>query len=68
MGGTNLLELASGKDAVKLEREIGALLPAEEWTMYSHRIIEHGRQVCIARRPKCGECVIAELCPSAMTD
>ena len=62
---TNLLELAQGKDAVKIEYALMELLPPEEWTMFSHRIIEHGRQVCIARRPRCGQCVLNDLCPSA---
>ena len=62
---TNLLELTHGKDAVKIEVALMELLPPEEWTMFSHRIIEHGRQVCIARRPRCGECVLNDLCPSA---
>jgi endonuclease-3 len=61
----NLLKLASGRDAVKVEFALMDLLPPEEWTMFSHRIIEHGRNVCIARRPRCGECVLNELCPSA---
>ena len=61
----NLLGLVSGRDAVQVERALMALLPAEEWTMYSHRIIEHGRAICIARRPQCRECVLNDLCPSA---
>ncbi len=61
----NLLELAQGKDAVKVEYPLMELLPPEEWTVFSHRIIEHGRRVCVARRPRCGECVLRELCPSA---
>ncbi len=62
---SNLLELAKGRDADKVEQALMELLPPEEWTMFSHRIIEHGRKVCIARRPRCGECVLRELCPSA---
>ncbi|MCH7521580.1 MAG: endonuclease III [Candidatus Marinimicrobia bacterium] len=62
----NLLGLVQGKDAVKIERTLMTLLPPEEWTMYSHRIIEHGRTVCIARRPRCPDCVLNELCPSAL--
>jgi len=62
---SNLLDLASGRDAEKVEQVLTELLPPEEWTMFSHRIIEHGRRVCIARRPRCGECVLRELCPSA---
>jgi len=60
----NLLDLAQWKDAVKVENALMELLPAEEWTVFSHRIIEHGRRVCVARRPRCGECVLRELCPS----
>ncbi len=63
----NLLDLAQGKDAVKVENALMELLPPQEWTMFSHRIIEHGRSVCIARRPRCGECVLNELCPAAIT-
>ncbi len=63
---TNLLGLAKGKDAVKLEHATSALLPPEEWTIFSHRIIEHGRAVCIARRPRCEDCVLADLCPSSV--
>ncbi|MCH7851294.1 MAG: endonuclease III [Candidatus Marinimicrobia bacterium] len=62
---SNLLKLAAGKDAVKVERDLCRLLPDEEWALFSHRIIEHGRTVCIARRPRCAECVVADLCPSA---
>lgn len=61
----NLLGLTTGKDAVKIEYALADLVPQPEWTMYSHRIIDHGRNVCIARRPQCGICSLAELCPSA---
>ena len=61
----NLLGLVKGRDAVKVERALMPLLPPVEWTLYSHRIIDHGRAVCIARRPRCGECVLNDLCPSA---
>ncbi len=62
---SNLLDLARGRDAVKVELALCELLPPEEWTAFSHRIIAHGRQVCIARRPRCDVCVLNELCPSA---
>ena len=62
---SNLLKLAAGKDAVKVELALCRLLPSGEWALFSHRIIEHGRIVCIARRPRCDECVLAELCPAA---
>jgi len=51
-------------DPVKIESEVGALFPRSEWTMLSHRLIWHGRRVCLARRPACGACGVARLCPS----
>ena len=51
-------------DPVKIESEVGALFPRREWTMLSHRLIWHGRRVCHARRPACGACGVARLCPS----
>jgi endonuclease-3 len=62
---SNRLALANGTDAVKLERALLPLFPQERWTMLSHLLIEHGRQVCDARKPKCGECMLADVCPSA---
>lgn len=51
-------------DPVKIEQEVGDLVPKSEWTMLSHRLIWHGRRVCHARKPACGACGIAALCPS----
>jgi len=51
-------------DPDKIEKEVGALIPKSEWTMLSNRLIWHGRRVCFARRPACGACGIAALCPS----
>lgn len=51
-------------DPVKVESVVGDLLPAAEWTLFSHRVIFHGRRVCHSRRPACGACAIASLCPS----
>jgi len=51
-------------DPVKVEHLVGALFPKREWTPLSHRMIFHGRRVCHARRPACGACPIAALCPS----
>ena len=51
-------------DPVKIESEVGALFPPREWTMLSHRLIWHGRRVCHARKPACGACELARLCPS----
>jgi endonuclease III len=51
-------------DPVKVEQEIGELVPRRDWTMLSHRVIFHGRRVCHARRPACGACMLAPDCPS----
>jgi len=53
------------KDAVKIEQDLMALLPRESWTFVSHALILHGRRICTARKPKCGECPLNEDCPSA---
>jgi endonuclease III len=52
------------EDPEKIERDVAALFPKSEWTMLSHRLIWHGRRVCHARRPACGACGVARLCPS----
>lgn len=51
-------------DPVKIEHEVGSMFPRSEWTMLSHRLIWHGRRVCQARKPACGACAVAALCPS----
>ncbi|HTL22958.1 MAG TPA: endonuclease III [Mycobacteriales bacterium] len=51
-------------DPVKVETAVAELLPKSEWTMFSHRVIFHGRRVCHSRKPACGACAIAPLCPS----
>lgn len=61
----NALKFVKTTDAVKIEQELMPLVPQNDWTVFTHRIIEHGRAVCIARRPKCNDCVISEYCPSA---
>ena len=63
---TNRLGLASGADAVKIEQMLIPLFPQDYWTMISHLFIEHGRQVCVARAPRCGECVLCDMCPSSL--
>jgi endonuclease-3 len=59
------LGLTANVDPVKIEQDLMKLIPQKEWTVFSHRLIQHGRQICIARKPKCRECRINELCPSA---
>jgi endonuclease-3 len=51
-------------DPVKIEQEVGALILRSEWTALSHRLIWHGRRMCHARRPACGACPLARLCPA----
>lgn len=52
------------QDPVKVEHEVGALIPRKEWTNLSQRMIWHGRRICHARKPACGACPLAKLCPS----
>ena len=59
------LGLTGEKTPVKIERDIVKLVPEEEWTMFSHRVIFHGRQVCHARTPECEACVLRDMCPAA---
>ena len=63
---SQLLRLTAHQDPEKIERDLMPLVPQPDWTMVSHWLIYHGRQVCIARRPQCGRCPLAALCPSAL--
>lgn len=63
---SRLLGLTRDTDPVKIEEDLMRLYPREDWGILSHLLIFHGRQVCIARRPRCGECVLARLCPSSL--
>ena len=60
-----LLKLTKQTDPVKIEQDLMKVVPREEWTMFPHLMIHHGRAVCIANRPKCADCVISDLCPSS---
>ena len=62
---SNRLALTTAEDPEKIERDLMALLPREEWVDFSMRLILHGRQVCDARKPKCTICSLSSLCPSA---
>lgn len=61
-----LLGLTRETDPEKVERDLMELFPQQDWTLLSHLLIWHGRRVCIANRPRCGECVLADLCPNAV--
>ncbi len=54
----------TSQDPVKVEREVGRLIPEKEWTNLSQRMIWHGRRICHSREPACGACPIAKICPS----
>jgi len=64
---TNLLKLVSTRDPVKIERQVTSMVPPEDWTGLSLRLILHGRRICIARRPRCEECILNDFCPSSTT-
>ncbi|MEK7292760.1 MAG: endonuclease III [Actinomycetota bacterium] len=59
------LGLTSQEDAVKVEHDLAAMLPPTEWGEFSLRLILHGRRVCDAKKPRCGECDLADICPSS---
>jgi endonuclease-3 len=58
------LGLTTNDDPVKIEQDLVKLFPRDQWTLLAHLLIEHGRKICEARLPKCGQCPVAELCPS----
>jgi endonuclease-3 len=60
---TNLLGLTRHTDPEKVEQDLMELFPQDDWALLSHLLIWHGRRICIANRPKCGECVLRQLCP-----
>ncbi len=62
-----LIGLSDEQDAVKIERDLMRQVPKESWIEFSHMLIHHGRAVCVARRPRCDECVLAKMCRSAFT-
>ncbi len=59
------LGLTKHDDPVKIERDLMRIVPREEWARFPHLLIWHGRRVCVARRPRCEECVLTDLCPSS---
>ena len=63
---SRLLGLTTNRDPEKVEADLNGLLPAKEWGSFSLRLILHGRRVCIARRPRCEVCVLADFCPSSL--
>jgi endonuclease-3 len=62
---SNRMGLTKNSDPEKIERDLMQLFPPEQWTPLGHLMIDHGRAICIARRPKCGKCFLNDICPSA---
>lgn len=62
---SRLLKLTRQNDPLKIEQDLVKIVPRRHWTLFPHLLIHHGRAVCIARRPRCGECTLNRLCPSA---
>lgn len=60
---SQLLGLTKHTDALKIERDLIKKIPEKSWVQFSHRLIWHGRLICIARRPQCHDCVLLSLCP-----
>ena len=59
------LELTAQADAGRIEQELMRLIPRERWTDFSHQVIWHGRTLCLARKPKCAECPLENICHAA---
>ena len=59
------LGLTRQEDPVKIERDLQRLVPRKDWGLFPHLLISHGRRVCIARAPRCEDCVVNDLCPSS---
>ena len=59
------LGLTKQEDPVKIERDLQRLVPRESWGLFPHLLIWHGRRVCVARAPRCEDCVVNDLCPSS---
>ncbi|HEY4359021.1 MAG TPA: endonuclease III [Acidobacteriaceae bacterium] len=62
---SNRLELTKNDDPVKVEQDLMKILPQNRWIQFSHELIHHGRQVCIARKPRCADCSLEHLCNSS---
>ena len=58
------LELAKGDTPQKVEQELMQVIPRDRWISFSHQLIHHGRQVCVARKPRCSQCNLEPLCRS----
>jgi len=62
---SNRLELTKESNPVKIEQDLQKVIPRDRWIQFSHELIHHGRQICIARKPRCADCTLEHLCNSA---
>jgi endonuclease-3 len=62
---TKRLELTKQSDPVKVEKDLQKVIPKDRWIQFSHELIHHGRQICIARKPRCVDCTLEKICNSA---
>lgn len=62
----NKLQLTRNQDPEKIERDLMKIVPKKDWTLWPHLLIHHGRAVCVARKPKCEECSLVDLCPGSL--
>ncbi|HTH50727.1 MAG TPA: hypothetical protein VL501_02265, partial [Pyrinomonadaceae bacterium] len=60
---SNRLGLTAHTDAVKIERDLEQLVPRKDWILFPHLLISHGREICIARKPRCSICPLNDICP-----
>jgi endonuclease-3 len=63
---SNRLGLSHSQDPLKIEQDLMKMVPEEDWTVFSHLLIFHGRRVCKARKPDCPNCVLNDICPSSL--
>jgi endonuclease III len=59
---TNRLDLTKNSDPVKIEQDLMKIVPQDRWILFSHQVIHFGRQICIARKPRCGSCPLDSIC------
>jgi endonuclease-3 len=62
---SRLLGLSKHVDPDKIEKDLMQIVPRQKWGRFTYLLIEHGRKICIARRPKCEKCLLNDICPSA---
>ena len=62
---SNLLKFVKSRNAVLIEKQLMKIIDNKDWSIFAHLLIDHGRKVCIANRPKCEQCILSQYCPSS---